>query len=253
MITQGRVRINGVITNELGTKINPQTDQILVDGKPIQPETLVYILLNKPKNTITTTLDPEGRPTVMELVKEATDQRIVPVGRLDRNTTGLLLLTNDGELTETLTHPSAEVSKLYHVTLDRPLDAADLDKLRTGLALEDGLAIADKADFVDGEGPNHVGVEVHIGRNRIVRRMFEHMGYKVMALDRVAIGFLSKKGVPRGQWRHLTTQEIGFLKMLPKPNSQQPSQPITNPDTPEEAGPLPEVLTELGPDEGMEE
>lgn len=194
-------------------KIIPAQDKVSYEGKILEPENKVYVLLNKPKNFITTTNDPEGRRTVLELVKTATSERIFPVGRLDRNTTGLLLLTNDGDLTKKLTHPSHEVKKLYHVTLDQEVSEAHMRQLKEGIELEDGMAKADKIRYVTNKGPNEVGIELHSGRNRIVRRMFEALGYEVVHLDRVMMGSLTKKNVPRGKWRHLTDKEVSFLKM----------------------------------------
>ena len=163
---------------------------------------------------ITSTQDPLGRKVVLDAIEAATNERVYPVGRLDRNTTGVLLLTNDGDLAEKLTHPSYKVKKLYHVRLDRNVEEDDMERLLEGIELEDGPAKVDKIDYVFGKGPNEVGVEIHIGRNRIVRRMFEKLKYKVVALDRVAVGHLTKKGLPRGKWRKLSDKEIGFLKMM---------------------------------------
>lgn len=189
-------------------------DEVEYRGKKLRSEQLIYLLLNKPKNTITTTDDPQGRRTVLDLLKESTQERIFPVGRLDRNTTGLLLLTNDGDLAKKLTHPSHKVKKIYHVRLDKEVPEEDMHRLLEGVELEDGQAKVDKIDYVLNRGKNEVGVEIHIGRNRIVRRMFEHMGYHVDNLDRVSIAHLTKKNLPRGKWRALTDKEIGFLKML---------------------------------------
>lgn len=213
-IAKGRVKVNNKVVTELGTKVHPRRDEVMCNGKLLRPQNYVYILLNKPKNTITTTQDPQGRRTVLDLVSTATDERIFPVGRLDRNTTGLLLLTNDGKLSEKLMHPSHRVRKLYKVRLDKDVAAEDLDKLLTGIKLEDGIAKADKVDYVADSGFNEVGVEIHLGRNRIVRRMFEAMGYEVVALDRVALATLTKKNLPRGKWRKLSDKEVSFLKML---------------------------------------
>ena len=199
---------------EMGYKVHPRKDKVEYNGKVLKAEKLVYFLLNKPKNFITTTSDPEGRPTVLKLLKNATQERIFPVGRLDRNTTGLLLLTNDGDLAKKMTHPSHEVKKLYYVRLDKEVLETDLRRLQEGIELEDGLAKADKASYVQNKGANEVGIEIHIGRNRIVRRMFEAMGYEVLGLDRVMLGPLDKKKLPRGKWRNLTTQEVAFLKMM---------------------------------------
>ncbi|MEL6670921.1 MAG: pseudouridine synthase [Bacteroidota bacterium] len=215
LIAAGEVKVNGKIVTELGTKVVPREDKVVFRGKLLQAEQYVYFLLNKPKNMITTTKDPEGRKTVIDLVGPSTDARIFPVGRLDRNTTGLLLLTNDGALAEKLTHPSYRIRKLYHVRLNKDVPQEDLEALMNGVALEDGLAKADLIDYVVGKGANEVGIEIHSGRNRIVRRMFEHLGYRVDGLDRVAIGHhLTKKRLPRGKWRPLTDKEVGFLKMV---------------------------------------
>lgn len=214
LIAAGEIKVNGAVVVEMGHKVHPRKDKVEYHGKVLKAEKLVYILLNKPKNFITTTSDPEGRPTVLKLVKNATQERIFPVGRLDRNTTGLLLLTNDGDLAKKMTHPSHEVKKLYYVRLDKEVLETDLKRLREGIELEDGLAKADKASYVQNKGANEVGIEIHIGRNRIVRRMFEAMGYEVLGLDRVMLGPLDKKKLPRGKWRNLTSQEVAFLKML---------------------------------------
>lgn len=214
LILEGKVKVNGQTVTELGVKVNPQADVVLVNGKRISLQKFVYLLLNKPKNHVTTVNDPEGRRTVMDLVKGATPERIVPVGRLDRNTTGLLLFTNDGDLATRLTHPSFNIKKLYAVKLDKPISQEELQRLRQGIELEDGPIRADKVDYVTGGSPNEVGIEIHSGRNRVVRRMFEHLGYQVLALDRVGFAHLTKKGIPRGRWRFLTDKEVGFFKML---------------------------------------
>jgi 23S rRNA pseudouridine2605 synthase len=191
------------------------TDKVTYAGERISPEKPVYILLNKPKDFITTAKDPEGRRTVLSLLRGIGEARVFPVGRLDRLTTGLLLLTNDGALTKKLTHPSHGVRKLYHVHLDKPLKAADLKALRDGVELEDGPMKADEVSYVgDGKDKKDIGIEIHSGKNRIVRRMFEHLGYEVKGLDRVIFAGLTKKDLPRGKWRHLTTQELNTLKML---------------------------------------
>lgn len=197
----------------MGTKVLPEKDIVLVDNKRIKPKQFVYILLNKSKNTISTTSDPQGRRTVVEAIEDATHERVFPVGRLDRNTTGLLLLTNDGDLTKRLTHPSHQISKLYHARLNIDVTEEHLEQMLLGIELEDGIAKADKIDYVDGKGKNHIGIQIHIGRNRIVRRMFEALGYKVETLDRVMIAHLTKKNLPRGKWRKLSDKEIAFLKM----------------------------------------
>lgn len=214
LIAAGEIKVNGKVVTELGTKVTPRVDDVQYRGKQLRAEKLVYFLLNKPKNTITTTDDPQGRRTVLDLLTNTTEERIFPVGRLDRNTTGLLLLTNDGDLAKKMTHPSHKVKKIYHVRLHKEVPEEDLHRLLDGVELEDGIAQVDKIDYVLNGGKNEVGVEIHIGRNRIVRRMFEHMGYKVENLDRVSISHLTKKNLPRGKWRALTDKEIAFLKMI---------------------------------------
>ena len=214
LIVAGAVSVNGVVVTELGTKVKT-TDKVVYGGQTLNREKLRYILLNKPKGVITTSDDPFERHTVMELVEGACEERIYPVGRLDRNTLGLLLLTNDGELAKTLTHPSHEVSKLYHVTLDKPLTATDFQKIEEGLLLEDGPIKVDKIDYVvDDPTMRELGVEIHSGRNHIVRRIFESLGYEVMKLDRVMLAGLTKQNLPRGHWRFLTGAEIGMLKRI---------------------------------------
>jgi 23S rRNA pseudouridine2605 synthase len=201
------------VVTELGSRVNIKKDEVVFNGKTLEINKLVYFLLNKPANYITTTDDDKDRQTVMDLMRGATRERIYPVGRLDRQTTGLLLLTNDGDLAEKLMHPSNGVVKTYHVVLDKPVGAADMMKLTTGIVLADGLAIADEVAYIDGALKNEIGIRIHIGKNRIVRRMFEYLGYTVEKLDRVGIAFLTKKGLQRGKWRELTNKEIGFLKM----------------------------------------
>ena len=213
MIASGVVSINGKIVTELGTKVFPD-DVVKYDGHSIKPERKQYIILNKPKNFITTMDDPMGRRTVMSLVKGATKERIYPVGRLDRMTTGLLLFTNDGELTKRLLHPTHGVSKLYHITLKQKVQQHHLNQIKEGFELEDGLIKADNVEYVgDGSNLHEVGIEIHSGRNRIVRRIFEHFGYHVQKLDRVMFCGLTKKDLPRGRWRELTKEEISFLYM----------------------------------------
>ena len=198
---------------ELGYRVQP-TDVVKFDGKNISAEKKEYILLNKPKGFITTTQDEKGRKTVMDLVAGAAEGNIKPVGRLDRLTTGLLLLTNDGDLMKKLTHPSHGVRKIYHVILDKKLALADFHKIQEGLTLEDGFIQVDDINFVDGAPHNEIGVKIHSGRNRIVRRIFESLGYVVEKLDRVVFAGLTKKDLPRGHWRTLTAQEIINLKNL---------------------------------------
>jgi 23S rRNA pseudouridine2605 synthase len=215
LIETGVISVNGKIVTELGFKVSP-TDEINFGGEKLRKEKAVYILLNKPKDYITTLDDPEGRKTVLELIKNATRERVYPVGRLDRNTTGLLLLTNDGDLTKKLTHPRYGVKKIYQVTLDKALSKGDMQKISDGVELEDGLVKADEVSYVgDGKDKNEVGIQLHSGRNRIVRRVFEHLGYDVVKLDRVYFAGLTKKDLPRGRWRMLTALEISMLKMVP--------------------------------------
>lgn len=212
LIAAGEIKINGQVVTELGTKVGPG-DKVTYKGRSLRPEKNVYVLLNKPKDFITTTDDPEDRRTVMELVKNAGEERIYPVGRLDRNTTGLLLFTNDGELAEKLAHPSNEVRKIYQVEIDKPIAEDDFLKIEEGFELEDGLVKVDKIAVVDQKG-YILGLELHIGRNRIVRRIFEHLGYEVLKLDRVMYAGLDKLNLPRGKWRFLTDKEVIKLKHL---------------------------------------
>jgi 23S rRNA pseudouridine2605 synthase len=214
LISSGVVQVNGKNITEMGYRVKP-TDIVKYGGQTLKKERLVYLILNKPKDYITTADDPQERRTVLELVQGACKERIYPVGRLDRATTGLLMFTNDGELTKKLTHPRYGVRKIYHVELDKPLKRADLDAISEGLELEDGPIKVDEVTYVgDGDDKAQVGVEIHSGKNRIVRRIFEHMGYNVRKLDRVLFGSLTKKDLPRGRWRLLTEAEIGILKMI---------------------------------------
>ncbi len=212
LISKGLVTINGEVVTELGRKVTLD-DEIIFDGKRLNPERKVYILLNKPKGFSTTLEDPHAGRTVMELVQGACQERIYPVGRLDIQTTGLLLFTNDGELTKKLTHPSYEKKKIYHIQLDRDFLPEDLEKIANGIELEDGLIAADDIQFIDADDARQVGIEIHSGKNRIVRRIFEHFGYHVEKLDRVLFAGLTKKDLPRGRFRFLTPQEVNFLKM----------------------------------------
>lgn len=212
-IAAGNVSVNGKVVTEMGYKVK-RSDDVRFDGKRLSLEKKEYILLNKPKNFITTTSDEKGRRTVMELVSSASKSRLLPVGRLDRNTTGLLLFTNDGDLTKKLTHPKHGVRKIYHVHLDKSLSLSDLHKIEEGLELEDGPIDVDSISFIQGAPKREIGVEIHSGRNRIVRRIFEHLGYEVTKLDRVIFAGLTKKDLPRGHWRHLTEQEIINLRMI---------------------------------------
>ena len=212
LIAEGLITVNGQIVTELGYKVTLQ-DDVRFDGKRLNPERKVYLLLNKPKGFATTMDDPYAERTVMELVKNACHERIYPVGRLDIQTTGLLLFTNDGELATKLTHPSFERKKVYHVQLDRDLSEQDMEKIASGIELEDGPIAADAIEYIDPTDQRQVGIEIHSGKNRIVRRIFEHLGYQVEKLDRVLFAGLTKKDLPRGRFRFLTQQEINFLKM----------------------------------------
>ena len=212
LIEKGRIKVNGKVIKILGEKIYI-SDHVELDNKPVAPEIKIYILLNKPKDFITSLKDDRGRKTVMSLLGKL-NQRVFPVGRLDRNTTGLLLLTNDGELAQSLSHPKFEVHKLYHVILNDNVSNKHLTRIRDGLDLEDGPIKADEIAHVENESRKHVGIAIHSGRNRIVRRVFEYLGYKVERLDRVIYAGLTKKDLPRGKWRHLTIKEIKELKAL---------------------------------------
>ena len=211
-ITAGVVSVNGQVVTELGTKIK-RSDEVKFHDQVVNIERKVYVLLNKPKDTVTTSDDPQERRTVMDLVKGACEERIYPVGRLDRNTTGVLLLTNDGDLASKLTHPQYLKKKIYHVHLDKDLTRADMEKIASGIQLDDGEIHADAISYTDEEKKNDIGIEIHSGKNRIVRRIFEALGYKVMKLDRVYFAGLTKKGLRRGDWRYLTEQEVNFLRM----------------------------------------
>ena len=214
LVKDGKVTVNGDKIFEPGYKVTGR-DKVVVKGKQVfLQKNAVYILLNKPKDFITTANDPQGRKTVLDLVKQATPERVYPVGRLDRNTTGVLLLTNDGELAQKLTHPSFEVKKIYEVTLDKPVTKKDLETVLEGVTLEDGFVKADAAGYTDPKNKSVVGVEIHSGRNRIVRRIFEHLGYDVKGLDRVMFANLTKKNVERGKWRFLQEKEVRLLKFM---------------------------------------
>jgi len=212
LIQTGVVSVNGKIVTELGYKIQPG-DVVQYDGETINAEKKRYVLLNKPKGFITTMDDPRGRKTVMTLVSKACRERVYPVGRLDRETTGLLLFTNDGDMAKKLTHPRYQARKLYHVELHKPVSREDVEKLLKGVDLEDGKTKVDKAEYVEDSSSREIGVELHSGKNRIVRRLFEALGYNVLKLDRVQFAGLTKKDLPRGMFRHLTDQEVAFLKM----------------------------------------
>ncbi|MGB0892425.1 MAG: pseudouridine synthase [Flavobacteriaceae bacterium] len=212
-IEHGSVEVNGKLVTEMGYKVQPD-DIVRFDGTSITPEQKRYILLNKPKNYITTMDDDRGRKTVMELIANASKERIYPVGRLDRNTTGLLLFTNDGDLAKKLTHPKHNVRKLYHASLDRKLELRDLEKLRGEVIIEGRKVFIDAISYVNGEPKSEIGIEIHSGRNRIVRKIFEHVGYKVNKLDRVIFAELTKKNLPRGRWRELTNLEVTNLQIM---------------------------------------
>ncbi len=212
-IETGLVTVNGERVTELGTKIDPVRDDIRFNGQRIRGEKKVYLVMNKPKDFVTTLSDPHADRTVMDLIsKSLCPERVFPVGRLDKATTGVLLLTNDGDLTEKLTHPKHEVRKIYHATLDKNLKKEDFDKILEGIELEDGPIAADALSYVEDD-KSQVGLEIHSGRNRIVRRLFEHLGYKVKKLDRVYFAGLTKKNLRRGAWRFLEEKEIALLKM----------------------------------------
>ena len=216
LITGSKVKVNGKINIEPGYKVQ-STDEVIYNGKKLfVTKNLVYILLNKPKDYLTTTDDPQGRKTVLQLIKNATTERVYPIGRLDRNTSGVLLLTNDGDLTQKLSHPSYEIKKIYEVKLDKPLVKADFDKILKGLKLEDGIINVDSLAYADSKDKSIIGIELHSGRNRIVRRIFEHLGYDVKGLDRVMYANLTKKNVERSKWRHLSEKEIRLLKFMNK-------------------------------------
>ncbi len=216
MVKQGLVTVNGEVVTEPGLKVN-ESDEIYINKKRLAiSRELVYILLNKPKDYITTTDDPQGRKTVLDLLKKATAERIYPVGRLDRNTSGVLLITNDGELSQKLTHPSNNIKKIYSVTLDKALDKNDFEKILKGITLEDGIIHVDVLAYTNPDDRKEIGVEIHSGRNRIVRRIFEHLGYDIKSLDRVMFAGLTKKNVNRGKWRYLNDKEIRELKYFGK-------------------------------------
>lgn len=211
-ITAGVVSVNGTVVTELGTKVK-RTDEVKFHEQPVSIERKVYVLLNKPKDYVTTSDDPQNRKTVMDLVKNVCRERIYPVGRLDRNTTGVLLFTNDGELASKLTHPKFLKKKIYHVTTDKNVTAADMRQIAEGITLEDGEIRADAIDYASPTDKKQVGIEIHSGKNRIVRRIFEALGYRVVKLDRVLFAGLTKKNVRRGDWRFLTEQEVNMLRM----------------------------------------
>jgi len=214
LVKQGKIKVNSNIIYEPGFKVT-RDDKVVFNGKQLHlQKNLVYILLNKPKDYITTAKDERGRKTVFELLKQATDERIYPVGRLDRNTTGVLLLTNDGELTQKLTHPSFEVKKIYEVKVDKPVVKKDMEAILNGIELDDGFIAADAVSYADAKDKSVIGIEIHSGRNRIVRRIFEHLGYDVKNLDRVLFANLTKKNLDRGKWRFLNEKEMRLLKYM---------------------------------------
>ena len=210
-IQAGKVKVNGEVVTELGTKIK-RNDVVEYDEKVVTPERKCYVLLNKPKDCVTTSDDPNGRTTVLDIVKNACQERIYPVGRLDRNTTGVLLLTNDGDLASKLTHPKFVKKKIYHVWTDKDITEEDMQRIADGIELDDGEIHADAISYVSDDR-NQAGIEIHSGRNRIVRRIFEHLGYRVTKLDRVYFAGLTKKNLPRGRWRYLTQEEVNYLRM----------------------------------------
>ncbi|HEY0261698.1 MAG TPA: pseudouridine synthase [Chitinophagales bacterium] len=218
LISEGKVKVNGVVVTEMGHKVMPK-DKVTFDNKTLNPEQKIYVLLNKPKDCITTTADERGRMTVLDLIKDVYNQiksvkkpRLYPVGRLDRNTTGVLLITNDGELAQNLTHPSREIRKIYHVHLDKKISSEDMAKIKHGVVLEDGIAEVDEVAYANPKDKAELGIEIHNGKNRIVRRIFESLGYEVIKLDRVYFGGLTKKELPRGRWRFLEEEEIRRLR-----------------------------------------
>ena len=212
LVKAGKIKVNGKVERNPAIEIK-ESDKVSYNGKILKPEAKkIYLLLNKPKNVVTTLSDEKGRRTVMDVIRNKVKERIYPVGRLDRATTGLLLLTNDGDLAKKLSHPSHKVKKYYHVVLDKEVSESDMNKIRQGLELEDGTAMVDAAAYIKDKGKTEVGLEVHIGKNRIVRRIFEHLGYKVIKLDRTYYAGLTKKDLPRGWSRHLTEQEVIMLK-----------------------------------------
>ena len=214
LISAGVVSVNGEVVSELGYKVDPAKDSVRYNGELLKRERMVYVLLNKPKDYITTTDDPQERRTVMNLVEKASKERIYPIGRLDRNTTGLLLMTNDGDLADKLSHPKNNITKLYHVELNKNLSQGDFNKIGFGLELEDGLIKPDTISYVAGASKKEVGIQIHSGKNRIVRRIFEHLGYEVVKLDRAVYANLTKKDLPRGRWRYLDEAEVIQLKHL---------------------------------------
>ena len=210
LIQSGHITVNGEKITVLGYQVR-NTDIVKFRNRILKPDKNIYILLNKPKNCITTACDPQGRKTVLDIIRDACQERLYPVGRLDRNTTGLLLLTNDGDLSQKLAHPSYQIRKIYQVELGSSIDDRDLSAIKLGVRLEDGVVDIDNIEVLD-EGKTKLGIEIHSGRNRIIRRLFEHFGYQIITLDRVLYASLTKKELPRGKWRFLSNQEINYLK-----------------------------------------
>lgn len=229
LIKTGVVKVNGAVITEPGHKVAAHDTVMINNKKVFISKNVVYILLNKPKDYITTTDDPQQRKTVLALVQKATTERVFPVGRLDRNTSGVLLLTNDGELAQLLTHPSNEIRKIYHVGLNKTLQPADFEKIRNGVVLEDGPAPVDAIAYNDATDGSQVGVEIHSGKNRIVRRIFESLGYDVKTLDRVSFAGLTKKNVERGKWRYLSEAEVRSLKYFKQGNKSGASKKKSTP------------------------
>lgn len=215
LIKEGQVTVNGTVITEMGYKVKPK-DVVKFQGTVVKPGRKIYLLMNKPKDFITTTEDEKGRKTVLDIVKKYTRERVYPVGRLDRNTTGLLLFTNDGDLAQKLSHPSFNVKKIYAAELDKPLKPTDLEKIRQGIALEEGIAMVDDIQYAEPNNKKIIGIEIHVGWNRIVRRIFEALGYEVLKLDRVTYAGLTKKDLPRGRCRLLTEQEVYSIKKTVK-------------------------------------
>lgn len=211
LITSGLVYVNGKVITDLGTKVS-LTDDVRYKGKKLRAEKKVYILMNKPKGYVTTVEDPHADHTVLDLIRDACPERVYPVGRLDKSTTGVLLLTNDGELAGKLTHPKYERRKIYHVFLDNPMEKNDLFRLAEGIDLDGEMVVADAVSYADSEDRTQIGIELHSGQNRVVRRLFEKLGYKIKKLDRVYFAGLTKKNLPRGKWRYLSEKEITMLK-----------------------------------------